>query len=147
MLIRHFTTKEKLPLIIKDGYLKSLKLEGKEKGSIYFEEYKGNDYLIDFILSDESKKRLTTDDYVSLFFEAEVLKQHDIEVKQCNDQTKAETTIGIGTIFTEEQQSQIGDYYMVVNQILPLGLSTDETKRMIARFEATLRLSQNESSI
>ncbi|MDF9450949.1 hypothetical protein [Bacillus toyonensis] len=45
MLLRHFTTKEKLPLIIKDGYLKSIKFKGKEKGRLYFEEYKGNDFF------------------------------------------------------------------------------------------------------
>jgi hypothetical protein len=144
MLLRHFTTKEKLPLIIKDSYLKSLKFIGKEKGRLYFEEYKGNDFIIDFVLSDETKKHLTKDDYVSLFFESEVLKQDDIEIEHSTDQTKKETVIGIDSVFTKEEQSQIGDYYMVIDQFVPLRLSTDETKRILEEFEATLCLSKNE---
>lgn len=129
MLLRHFTTKEKLTLIINDGHLKSLKLDGKEKGRLYFEEYKGNDFLIEFILSDHTKGRFKKDDYVSLFFESEVLKQNGIKIEKPTDHGKKETEVGIGFIFSKEEQSQIGDYYMVVDQVVPLTLSTDGTKK------------------
>ncbi|WP_421381841.1 hypothetical protein ACOJQI_21200 [Bacillus salacetis] len=141
--MRHFTTKEDLLLIIKDGFLRSLKEEGKEKGRVYFEEYHDNDYLLDFILSDETKKHLTKDNYVSLFFDSTVLKQHDIKIEKSTDLTKLETTIGIGTIFTKEEQSQIGDYYIVTNQNVPLQLSTKETKKMLEGYNGFSNININ----
>jgi len=118
----------------------------QEKGRLYFEEYKGNNFLIDFVLSDESKKHLTQVDYISLFFESEVLKQNYIEIKQSTIYTKKEAVVGIDTFFTKEEQSQIGDYYIVIDQIVPLRLSTNETKRLLEEFEATLCLSKSEPS-
>lgn len=137
MLLRHFTTKEKLSLIINDGYLKSLKNDetDSEKGKIYFEEYNNNDFLLNFILSDFKYKDLTKNDFVPLLFDSNVLQDNDIKVElSTSGHTKVETEILIGTLYTKEEQSQIGDYYIVSNQVVPLYLCTDETKRILDTF-------------
>lgn len=135
MLLRHVTTKDKIPLILTDGYLKSTTTNKKERGRVYFEEYKGNDFLIDFINNSEGKKHLTKDDFVSLIFDSEVLEQNRIEITLSTDQTKSETLVLIGTLYSAEQQEQIGDYYYVLNQTIPIELCTTETQQLLTTFE------------
>jgi hypothetical protein len=128
MILRHYTRKEYLPSILRDGYLKAKDKPGKrDHNTVSFEEYMGNDFILRGFLKD---KHWSEEEVIPLFFDGKMAKEEGVPFKDIG-YTKAENLIFIDTgDIDEEQYAQIGEYFFVEGN-LPLHYLTDKSKKEI----------------
>lgn len=127
MILRHITNLKHLKDIVDDGCLNNSKgtdrKNSSDNGRNYFEEYKGNDILLE-----KFPEMKGWDKAIALDFDAEKMLAEGLLYEKSTDNTKIK--LEFYPFFSQEEVNLVGDFYYIPGTVSFKYLTTDSKNKL-----------------
>lgn len=127
MILRHITNLKHLKDIVDDGCLNNSKgtdrKNSSDNGRNYFEEYKGNDILLE-----KFPEMKGWDKAIALDFDAEKMLAEGLLYEKSTDNTKIQ--LEFYPFFSQEEVNLVGDFYYIPGTVSLKYLTTDSKNKL-----------------
>ncbi len=127
MILRHITNLKHLKDIVDDGCLNNSKgtnrKNSSDNGRNYFEEYKGNDILLE-----KFPEMKGWDKAIALDFDAEKMLAEGLLYEKSTDNTKIQ--LEFYPYFSQEEVNLVGDFYYIPGTVSLKYLTTDSKNKL-----------------
>lgn len=127
MILRHVTNLKHLKDIVDDGCLNNSKgtdrKNSSDNGRNYFEEYKGNDILLE-----KFPEMKGWDKAIALDFDAEKMLAEGLLYEKSTDNTKIQ--LEFYPFFSQEEVNLVGDFYYIPGTVSLKYLTTDSKNKL-----------------
>ena len=137
MILRHLTTIDKVPSIVKDGFLKgSNNMRITHKDHVSFELFNPEKDKNAFIKAYSLAKGVSIDNVVELFFDAEMMRNAGIEIRDSfiNGVKDSKIELTLYPEVTKDDYESIGEYHFVYRNV-SLEFLTAKSKQDIQKWK------------